>query len=81
MHLLGKVIHQDNKKVIEVIHKLHSKEYKIHNMQRQCTYCKKTVHKDSGKMVMDSRVAKLSTPKFFCHKHYVAVIKILKTLK
>mgnify|MGYP003111130777 CR=1 FL=1 len=82
MHLMGKVIHQDNDRVIELVKKSNeSKEYRIHQMKRNCTYCNKRVHKDSGGLLMSIKVNKLKLPKFFCAKHYVETKELLSRLK
>ena len=81
MKLIGKVLHKDNDRVIEMISKSNGKEYRIHQMKRNCTYCNKRVHKDSGGLLMHDKVIKLQLPKFFCNKHYIETKKLLSRLK
>ena len=82
MQLQGKVLHQDNDRVIELITLIDGgKQYRIHQMKKKCTYCNKEVHKDSGGFLMNEKVIKLQLPKFFCSKHYIETKKLLKQLK
>jgi hypothetical protein len=79
---IGKIIHKDNDRIIEVINYVNkTKVYKIHQTKRHCFYCNKKVHKDSGGLLMSEKVKKLMLPKFFCNKHYIEVKQLLKQLK
>ena len=82
MKYQGKVLHQDNHRVVELITLSDGgKQYRIHQMKKKCTYCKREVHKDSGGFLMNEKVIKLRLPKFFCNKHYIETKKLLKQLK
>ena len=82
MIITGKVIHKDNDRIIEVgTYADQSKVYKIHQMQKPCFYCNKKVHRDAGKFLMNDKIKRLNTPKFFCIKHYREALEIIKLLK
>ena len=82
MQLKGKVLHQDNHRVVELTTLSDGgKQYRIHQMKRKCTYCNKEVHKDSGGFLMNEKIIKLQVPKFFCNKHYIETKKLLSQLK
>ena len=82
MQIQGKVLHQDNDRIIELVTLSNgSKQYKIHQMKRKCTYCNKEVHRDSGGLIINEKIIKLQVPKFFCNKHYIETKKLLKQLK
>ena len=78
----AKVLFEDNnRKILKVMHSDGSRIYKIKEMQRDCFYCNKKFHRDSGKLYMDELIPKLQQPKFFCHSCYVNLIKLIKLIK
>lgn len=82
MIITGKIIHEDNERIIELSnYKDQVKTYKIYQMQKPCFCCKKKVHRDAGKYLMNDKIKRLNTPKFFCIKHYREALEIIKLLK
>ena len=79
---LGNIIYEDTERVISVaIIPDGIKEYRIEKKHRPCFYCKKSVRKESGGWLISEKVAKLTTPKYFCRTHYSELKAILKRLK
>ena len=78
----GKVLFEDNsRKIVKVTYKDGSRAYMIKEMKKDCSYCKKSVHRDSGKLYMNENIPNLQQPKFFCHSCYVSLMKVVKLIK
>ena len=79
---LGHIIYEDKERVISVANIPDGiKEYRIEQKHRPCFYCKKSVRKESGGWLTSDKVAKLTTPKYFCRNHYRELKAIPKRLK
>ena len=78
----AKVLFEDNnRKILKVIYPDGSRGFKIKEMQKPCSSCKRKVHRDSGKLYMNEELPNLQQPKFFCHSCYVRLIKLIKLIK
>ena len=76
---LGKVLYEDNfRRIVKIEFTDGTKHFIVKEMQKHCFYCKKKVHRDSGKYLMSSLIPKLKRPKFFCFKHSLEVLHLLK---
>ena len=61
MIITGKIIHEDNERIIELFnYKDQVKTYKIYQMQKHCFCCKKKVHRDAGKYLMNDKIKRLN---------------------
>ena len=79
---LGTIIYKDDDRVISVaILPEGTKEYRIEQLKRNCFYCNKSVHKDSGGWLRSDKATKLVLPKFFCRSHYTELKVLLKSIK
>ena len=77
----GTILFEDNRrKIIKVTYADGSRAYKVKEMRKNCFNCNKRVHRDSGKLIMSELAKNLQTPKFFCHKCYVAVNDIINKI-
>jgi len=79
---LGKVLYEDNfRRIVKIEFTDGTKHFIVKEMQKPCFYCKRKVHIDSGKYLMNRLIPKLITPKFFCFKHSLEVLELIKLIK